>query len=55
MGRIIDTLAILIAAAVVVAMWVGVVALTVAMKLVAWLAAAAVILIAIAVIVHRGE
>jgi hypothetical protein len=58
MGRIIDALAILIAAAaaaVVVALWVGVIALTVAMKLVTWLAVAAGILIAITVIVHRGE
>jgi hypothetical protein len=58
MGRIIDALAILIsaaAAAVVVALWVGVVAPTVAMKLVAALAIAAAILIALAFIVHKRE
>jgi hypothetical protein len=56
MGRIIDALAILIsaaAAAVVVALWVGVVAPTVAIKLVAALAVAASILIALAFILHR--
>jgi fatty acid desaturase len=58
MGRIIDALAILIsaaAAAVVVALWIGVVAPTVAMKLVAALAIAAAILIALAFIVHKRE
>jgi fatty acid desaturase len=58
MGRIIDALAILIsaaAAAVVVALWVGVVAATIAMKLVAALAVAAGILIALAFIVHREK
>ncbi|WP_157999697.1 hypothetical protein [Allomesorhizobium alhagi] len=56
MGRIIDALALLIsaaAAAVVVALWVGVVAPTVAIKLVAALAVAAGILIALAFILHR--
>jgi hypothetical protein len=56
MGRIIDALAILISAAaavVVVALWVGVVAPTVAIKLVAALAVAAGILIALAFILHR--
>jgi hypothetical protein len=56
MGRIIDALAILIsaaAAAVVVALWVGVVAPTVAIKWVAVLAVAAGILIALAFIFHR--
>jgi hypothetical protein len=58
MGRIIDALAILIsaaAAAVVVALWVGVVASTVAIKLVAALAVAAGILIALAFILHREK
>ena len=58
MGRIIDALAILIsaaAAAVVVALWVGVVAPTVAIKLIAALAVAAGILIALAFIFHRQK
>jgi hypothetical protein len=58
MGRIIDALAILIsaaAAAVVVALWVGAVAPTVAMKLVAALAVGAGILIALAFIIHREK
>jgi hypothetical protein len=58
MGRIIDVLAILIsaaAAAVVIALWVGVVAPTVAMKLVTALAVAASILIALAFIIHREK
>jgi hypothetical protein len=58
MDRIIDALAILIsaaAAAVVVALWVGVVAPTVAIKLVALLAVAAGILIALAFIIHRKK
>ena len=58
MGRIIDALAILISAAVVVvvvALWGSVVTPTVAMRLVAALAVAAAILIALAFIVHKRE
>jgi fatty acid desaturase len=58
MGRIVDVLAILIsaaAAAVVLALWVGVVAPTVAIKLVAALAVAAGVLIALALILHREK
>jgi Mg/Co/Ni transporter MgtE len=57
-GRIIDVLAILISAAVaavVLALWVGVVAPTVAIKLVAAPAVAAGILSAIAFIFHREK
>ncbi|HEV2901544.1 MAG TPA: hypothetical protein VGX71_27635 [Pseudaminobacter sp.] len=58
MGRLIDALAILISVAVVavvVALWVGGVAPTVAMKLVAALAVVAGILIVLAFIFHRKK